>query len=121
MILKPVAEGGDLGEYLHDYREFINSGRPEDIKHAQEGKLILVRAFGCLANELSFMHQKRIRHKDVKSSYIILQHGHVIYTDFDFQPDSAKLVAALPMTHHKASPGGTHPGSYHPERAKFEV
>lgn len=104
LILKPVAEGGDLGEYLHDYRELVDSGRPEDIKRAQEGIPILERAFGCLANGLSFMHQKRIRHKDVKSTNILLHHGYVIYTDFGL---STQFSQASGSTSDGASQGFT--------------
>jgi serine/threonine protein kinase len=43
---------------------------------------ILFRSYGCLLNGLKFIHDKNIRHKDIKPRNILVQNGTVIYTDF---------------------------------------
>lgn len=52
----------------------------------------LERAFGCLAMGLAFLHEKKVRHKDIKPRNILVHRGTVIYTDFGSSFDSAGLT-----------------------------
>jgi len=91
LILSPVADQGDLDRFLGESKSM------KDRYDAHEGPLrfeidqmasVLHRAFGCLASGLDYMHQRRIRHKDIKAHNILIHHGHVIYTDFGLSFDS---------------------------------
>jgi serine/threonine protein kinase len=90
LILQPVADDGDLDAFLDRFREdaqeseSAGDGKPDQIKTA-----ILQRAFGCLANGLEFMHQRRVRHKDIKPKNILIHRGLVLYTDFGYSLDSS--------------------------------
>ncbi|KAF2178860.1 kinase-like protein, partial [Zopfia rhizophila CBS 207.26] len=83
VILHPVADGGDLASFLSHYRD-LGDG---DLVAQQSMKIILNRAFGCLAKGLAFMHQKTIRHKDIKPHNILIHQGSVVYTDFGLAKD----------------------------------
>ena len=43
--------------------------------------------FGCLARALEFLHARRIRHKDIKPSNILVKGGNVLFTDFGLSYD----------------------------------
>jgi serine/threonine protein kinase len=90
MILSPVADGGDLYNFLGEYLDC------QEEAGIHEGRLramaqVLERAFGCLADGLSFMRRKQIRHKDIKTRNILIHNGLVIYTDFGFSVDTTLL------------------------------
>lgn len=72
-FLNPVADGGDLSSYLVQNSD---SGRPLSI----EIESVLVRAFGCLANSLAFIHKHTIQHKGIKPQNILIHQGHALYT-----------------------------------------
>jgi serine/threonine protein kinase len=70
---------------------------------------VLRQAFGCLLQGLQYMHQRRIRHKDIKPSNILIHHGQVIYTDFGLSFDSSMFENSTTneitaMTRRYASP-----------------
>jgi serine/threonine protein kinase len=85
LILSPVADGGDLHDFLGNYQDagIHAPGRGEKT-------LILYRAFGCLASGLAFMHGQRVRHKDIKPQNILVHQGSVLYTDFGISLDFSK-------------------------------
>jgi serine/threonine protein kinase len=89
LILQPVASDGDLGRFL----ETIEDVRSANASDPRLEPLLQVvdRAFGCLAGGLTFMHQQRIRHKDIKPQNILVHQGSVIYTDFGYSLDSSHL------------------------------
>ncbi|KAF1995992.1 kinase-like protein [Amniculicola lignicola CBS 123094] len=95
IILSPVAEGGDLETFLQDYKDL-------DIPRPLEQTKILQQAFGCLASGLSFMHQQKVRHKDIKPRNILIHEGSVIYTDFGYSLDhslqSHSTTVGKPLT-----------------------
>ncbi|KAF2182118.1 kinase-like protein, partial [Zopfia rhizophila CBS 207.26] len=83
MILTPVADSGDLANYL---QTISDSGNPP----TAEQFTTLQRAFGCLASSLAFIHRRTIRHKDIKPQNILIHQGCVIYTDFGIALDASE-------------------------------
>ena len=43
--------------------------------------------FGCLARALEFLHEQKVRHKDIKPSNILVHHGKILFTDFGLSFD----------------------------------
>ena len=88
IILDPVADGGDLANFLINYRDrgfqLLNDGTKYENSSQNE---ILCRAFGCLASTLAFIHEQTIRHKDIKPQNILIHRGEVMYTDFGLSYD----------------------------------
>jgi len=90
LILYPVADEGDLERFLESFSQSLPDYESPDISTIDKAKAeILKRSFGCLANGLEFMHQRQIRHKDVKPRNILVHQGFVIYTDFGYSLDSS--------------------------------
>ena len=91
LILQPVASEGDLetflAEYWSDVRHMEETNEPNPRLEAMVP--IMERAFGCLAVGLAFIHEKKVRHKDVKPKNILVHNGLVIYTDFGYSLDSS--------------------------------
>lgn len=83
IILQPVADGGNLAEFLCAYRDM-------DKRHADKWRhnVSIRRSFGCLARCVDYLHsavdgQKPIiRHKDIKPGNILIHRGYPILTDF---------------------------------------
>lgn len=89
LLLQPAADGGNLEDYLEhlsDVAEKSNSQR----QRLEEMTTVLEQAFGCLATGLAYMHEKAIRHKDVKPQNILIHKGAVVYTDFGASKDTTK-------------------------------
>ncbi|KAK4444225.1 kinase-like domain-containing protein [Podospora aff. communis PSN243] len=74
IIVEPVAKPGSLAVALHHIQ---NRGQPTE----QESRTLL-RAFGCLASGLAFIHEKVVRLKDIKPDNILLHGEEVLYADF---------------------------------------
>jgi serine/threonine protein kinase len=85
--LIPVADGGDLHEFLASFQELKSSDTSQS-STMKNMTIILKRAFGCLAGGLAYMHDRKIRHKDIKAQNILIHQGQVIYTDFGLSFDS---------------------------------
>ncbi|KAI9753931.1 MAG: hypothetical protein M1835_000943 [Candelina submexicana] len=47
--------------------------------------------FGCLANALKYLHDSKIRHKDIKPQNILVHRQNVLFTDFGLSRDSTSL------------------------------
>ena len=88
MILDPAADGGDLADYLQNYRDqgFHLVGEDISKENARQNR-VLRRAFGCLASALDFIHYQTVRHKDIKPQNILIHKGEVMYTDFGLSYD----------------------------------
>ncbi|KAH7409827.1 kinase-like domain-containing protein [Phaeosphaeria sp. MPI-PUGE-AT-0046c] len=89
LILQPVASDGDLHAYLATFKELSDR---ESVTQRPDARLepmttVLKRAFGCLTAGLAFMHDKKVRHKDIKPHNILVHDGRVIYTDFGYAFD----------------------------------
>jgi serine/threonine protein kinase len=81
MLLTPVASDKDLGSYLLDIQD---TGEGPTL----EQRDVLLRAFGCLASGLAYIHRHTIRHKDIKPQNILVHNGQMIYTDFGIALDA---------------------------------
>ena len=65
--------------------------------------------FGCLTSALSYLHDNRIRHKDIKPSNILIKHDQVYFTDFGTSldwsgRDNSTTETALPTTPRYCAP-----------------
>jgi serine/threonine protein kinase len=79
LIMLPVADE-DLSQFL---QRFWNSPTPDLNAH------LLKRWLGCLAVALSFLHNSKVRHKDIKPSNILIHDGNVLLADFGIARDFA--------------------------------
>ena len=84
LIMLPIAEM-DLGKYL-SLATIAN--------HSE-----LRTFFGCLASALKFLHEKKIRHKDIKPGNILIDRGNVLFADFglslDFEDASGSTTTSM--------------------------
>ncbi|KAF2018600.1 hypothetical protein BU24DRAFT_418122 [Aaosphaeria arxii CBS 175.79] len=60
--------------------------------------------FGCLSTALNYLHDRSVRHKDIKPQNILIQKGHVILTDFGLSRDFADDVGSTTSGVTPASP-----------------
>lgn len=68
----------------HDLRTFYQFVPPE--------KTPLLRTFfGCLAGALDYLHEAKIRHRDIKPQNILVKGAHVYLTDFGISLDWENL------------------------------
>lgn len=69
LIMTPVAEV-NLATYL------------KGPQNQESRKICLRRFFGCLANALSYLHDRCVQHKDIKPANILVRQQKVYITDF---------------------------------------
>ncbi|EFQ89142.1 hypothetical protein PTT_14683 [Pyrenophora teres f. teres 0-1] len=74
-----------------------------DNTHLNERSRSLLRPFfGCLASALSYLHDNRIRHKDIKPSNVLIKDDQVYFTDFgtslDWSGRDHSATATAPPT-----------------------
>lgn len=91
-FLEPVANGGDLGKMLR--RRYSPSF--EGWKDSE--RQTLHTCFGCLAGAVAFVHQKRIRHKDITLANVLIHHGKVLLSDFGIAFDASLSREGLTTT-----------------------
>ena len=72
LIMYPIAQM-DLSAYLS---RATTSDHPE-----------LQTFFGCLATALEFLHEQKVRHKDIKPGNILVNQGTILFTDFGLSLD----------------------------------
>jgi len=70
ILMEPVARW-DLKRYL--------AGENGAVADARK----LTRWLGCLARGLAYIHGKRVKHKDIKPSNLLVDGDNILYTDFD--------------------------------------
>lgn len=80
-LLLPVADC-DLWHILT-----MNPSEREDFIPNQK----LIQSWGCLSSGLLFMHDKGIKHKDIKPQNIVLRQGGFQFTDFGLSKDISDL------------------------------
>lgn len=74
LMMSPIADM-DLTAYLST----ITTGKHNELR----------TFFGCLVIALSFLHENKVRHKDIKPGNILINHGTVLFTDFGLSLDFA--------------------------------
>ncbi|PVH97494.1 kinase-like protein [Periconia macrospinosa] len=79
IIMSPAASEGDLAKYI---TMALESGI------TSQQRVVMERAFGCLASGLLHIHKHTIRHKDIKPQNILIHQGRVLYTDFGLSFDA---------------------------------
>jgi TolA-binding protein len=72
LLMSPVAEM-DLSMYL----DSADTSRNTELR----------TFFGCLARALEFLHEQKVRHKDIKPRNILVHSGKVLFTDFGLSLD----------------------------------
>lgn len=72
LIMSPIAEM-DLSAYL----EHANASNHHELR----------TFFGCLARALEFLHEQKIRHKDIKPGNILVDRGNILFADFGLSFD----------------------------------
>jgi hypothetical protein len=83
LIMTPIAEG-DLTSYL---ASVTPAKYPE-----------LRTFFGCLATGLEFLHQRNVRHKDIKPGNILVNNSQVLFTDFGLSLDFTDASGSTTMS-----------------------
>lgn len=108
LIMTPVADCN-----LADYYALASSTA------ADERRSNLRIFFGCLTNALEYLHDSRIRHKDIKPQNILVKRQNVLLTDFGLARDlgdasGATTEGATPLTPRYCAPevGNYKPRSY---------
>jgi serine/threonine protein kinase len=81
IITSPVADM-DLAAFLKLLCISIESGLGSDKTIATEMSSSIRSFFGCLAAALAYLHDNRVRHKDIKPQNILIYQGTVLFTDF---------------------------------------
>ena len=54
--------------------------------------------FGCLATALEFLHEQKIRHKDIKPGNVLVHGGNVLLTDFGLSLDFTDANGSTTMS-----------------------
>ncbi|KAF2655800.1 kinase-like protein, partial [Lophiostoma macrostomum CBS 122681] len=83
LIMSPVADM-DLNKYLQQ----ATTSRHDELR----------TFFGCLATALEYLHENRIRHKDIKPANILVDHGRVLFTDFGLSRDFTDAEGSTSMS-----------------------
>ncbi|KAH7093527.1 kinase-like domain-containing protein [Paraphoma chrysanthemicola] len=81
IITSPVADM-DLSAFLTRLCGLISTGSTPGKAVASEMSSSLRSFFGCLAAALAYLHDNRVRHKDIKPQNILVWQGTVLFTDF---------------------------------------
>ncbi|PMD22734.1 kinase-like protein, partial [Hyaloscypha hepaticicola] len=91
LIMSPVADY-NLASYME---ESINS---------VDKQSLLRTFFGCLCNGLQYLHQSKIRHRDVKPENILVKGNNVLLTDFGISLDWEHMSRSTTSTDFGHSP-----------------
>lgn len=125
LVMSPVADT-DLAAFLEQTSVYVRAALPENAEssmirlryqaRAMEMCSTLQTYFGCLATALAYLHDRSIRHKDIKPQNILVDKGNVLLTDFglsrDFRDDVGSTTSGLTPASPRYSP---------PEVAAFEA
>ncbi|KAF2014557.1 hypothetical protein BU24DRAFT_451566 [Aaosphaeria arxii CBS 175.79] len=81
LILNPVAK---------DVLKSMLERQARDQPLPNEDISTLRRSFGCLTTALTFLHEQKVRHKDIKPGNILLSDGRIYLCDFGIARDWSK-------------------------------
>jgi len=88
ILLLPVADQGNLNEYLHKYRRLSKDNGAATALQA-EMISVLAKGFGCLANGLAFLHSEQMCHRKIKPHSILVHQDQLMFADFHSGSDFA--------------------------------
>ncbi|KAF2194060.1 kinase-like protein [Zopfia rhizophila CBS 207.26] len=85
IVTSPVADM-DLASFMKKLCIYLRAGSStlgnQNATVPAEMSASLRTFFGCVATALTFLHDNRIRHKDIKPQNILIAQGAVLFTDF---------------------------------------
>jgi hypothetical protein len=71
-----------------------------DLPIDDKNRAVIYRGIGCLCNALHYLHQKKIRHEDLKPQNILIHGDNILLTDFglslDFSDDCVSTTTGNP-------------------------
>jgi serine/threonine protein kinase len=85
VLLEQVADQ-DLEQFLR-CMDSLDRRNPERRKHYE----MMYRWPGCLIRAMNYVHESRVRHKDIKPANILIMNGTVLLTDFGIAKDFSGL------------------------------
>lgn len=106
LVMSPVAEA-DLAVYMQRICEStrdasIDAAVLSSVSNqatAAELRSNLRRYFGCLASALTYLHDRSVRHKDIKPQNILVTKDNILFSDFglsrDFLDDAGSTTSGL--------------------------
>ncbi|EON66454.1 serine/threonine protein kinase [Coniosporium apollinis CBS 100218] len=126
LLLWPVAVC-DLGVFFEDFElftfKYLEGSESEKLGSHFQGMLdrfdqlsigttrygnrsisLLLQCFGCLAQAVAYLHNERIRHKDLKPSNILLYHDGLRLTDFGTSTDFSALTVSVTDNGERGTP-----------------
>ena len=71
------------------------AGFLEKVGSGDEQKNLLQSFFGCLATGLSYLHERRINHKDIKPENILVFQENILFTDFGLVRDYSDVSNSI--------------------------
>jgi serine/threonine protein kinase len=81
IIMEQVADT-DLAEYLQSTDNLSDNDDRKDLQ-----KSIMATWPGCLIQALDYLHEMRVKHKDIKPANILIMSGQVLLADFGISKD----------------------------------
>lgn len=82
IVIKPLAQC-DLGAFMDD---IVDIRKSENFVSDEELD-ILWDSFGCVASGLAYLHEEKVKHKDIKPANILVYEKKVLLTDFGLSTD----------------------------------
>lgn len=82
LILEPVAK---------DTLKSLLQRQTREDPLPPETLTILRQSFGCLATALAYLHEHKVRHKDIKPGNILIIDNHIYFCDFGIALDWSKV------------------------------
>jgi serine/threonine protein kinase len=76
-----------LGPVANDVLKSMLSRQSRERPLSSEDIGALRRSFGCLATALAYLHEQKVRHKDIKPGNILISNGTVYLCDFGISRD----------------------------------
>ena len=138
LLLHPVAVT-DLATLIEDYDFLQYSQEPQDFKRINQaidriqqlhpghgaisvpvyrsmGADVLQKTLGCLASAVAYLHQNRVRHKDLKPSNVLLNPGGLLLTDFGTATNFSEFTRSVTENGERGTPKYFSPeaANYHP-------
>lgn len=81
-ILMESVANYDLSYYLDYVSERQSRSQP-----VEEESDLLLGAFGCLSSGLAYLHEQKVKHKDIKPANVLIRSKRVLLTDFGLSTD----------------------------------